>query len=283
MNKFVTTFAFVFLLQADAYAGLRPLARYYKLIPEDKALTTSGAASLRELSAKSIKTLIWNVKKASIAGWDKEFTTFGKDRDLFLVQEAMENASFENTLATFTGIRWDIGLSFLYTIYGDAGTGSMVGSVAEPVEVKVLHSPDYEPVVETPKSSTVAKYPLDGSDKDLMVISVHGINLTNFASFKRHMLQLRSEIERHDGPVIFAGDFNTRTQARTQFLDEMAKELKFTPVEFKNGEARMKFKFTPYYLDHSYVRGLKVKNAEVIVESFGSDHKPMQMEVEVLP
>lgn len=283
MNKLLSSFTFLLLLQSEAYAGLRPLARYYKLIPEDKALTTSGVASQRELSAASIKTLIWNVKKASIAGWDKEFVNYGKGQDLFLVQEAMENNYFESTLQSFPGIRWDIGLSFLYTIYGNAGTGSMVGSVAEPVDVKVYHSPDFEPVVETPKSSTVAKYPIDGSDKELMVISVHAINLTNYASFKRHMLQLRSVIEAHPGPVIFAGDFNTRTFARTQFLFEMAKELNFSTVDFKNGEARMKFKFTPYYLDHSFVRGLKVKNAEVIADSYGSDHKPMKMEVEVLP
>jgi endonuclease/exonuclease/phosphatase (EEP) superfamily protein YafD len=282
MNKFFLTLTFLISAQIS-YADFRPLAHFYKLVPLEKAHVFSGVASKKELAPDSIKAFIWNIKKATVAGWDQEFVNYGKGQDLFLVQEAMENQRFEDTIHTMTGVRWDIGLSFLYTIYDDAGTGSMVGSVVDPSLVKVLHTKDMEPIVETPKSTTIAKYPLEGMDQELLVISVHGINLTDFGSFKRQMKDLRKEIEAHDGPVLFAGDFNTRTRARTQYLLSMAEELKFTNVTFKNGEKRMKFKFTPYYLDYSFVRGLKVKNAEVLVDSHGSDHKPMQLELQVAP
>jgi endonuclease/exonuclease/phosphatase (EEP) superfamily protein YafD len=41
----------------------------------------------------------------------------------------------------------------------------------------------------------------------------------------------------------------------------------------------MKFKLTSNYLDHGFVRGLSIKNAEVYPESTGSDHKPMSLEL----
>lgn len=266
-----------------AEASWRPLGRYYKLINETEALITTGEARERELNPRSIKTLIWNIKKAKMYHWPEEFKKLGEGQDLFLVQEAMENVFFYSTIHSMPGIRWDFGASFLYRIYGDAATGNMIGSVAEPNYVRVEHTEDYEPAVDTPKSTTYAKYDIADHTSDLLVISVHGINLTNFASFRRHMRQVRAEIEKHEGPVVLAGDFNTRTYARTQHLKKMIQELKFTPVEFKNSEHRMRFKFTPYYLDHGFVRNLKVKSAEVHRDFRGSDHLPMTMELEVDP
>lgn len=262
-------------------AGIRPLGRLFKLIPESEAHATYGQTRDHDLDPGSIKVLVWNIKKSSKIPWKNEFTSYGKDKDLFLIQEAYGNELFTSTLNTFEDVRWDMGISFLYRLYNNAPTGSMVGSKVEPQSIQVLHTPDLEPVVATPKATTIGKYAIEGSNRELLVISVHGINITSFGSFKRHMGQAKALIEAHDGPVLFAGDFNTRTYARTQYLIELTQSLGMKTVDFKNGECRMKFKFTPNYLDHSFVKGLTVKNSEVDCASRGSDHKPMQLELAV--
>lgn len=127
---------------------------------------------------------------------------------------------------------------------------------------------------------TFAKYPLS-NQKNLLVISVHGINLTSHNSFERQMAQAEEVITAHDGPVIFAGDFNTRTKDRTEHLFQIVKRLKLDEVKFKNAEYRMVWKFTKNYLDHGFTRGLTVKNAEVFKDSRGSDHRPLALEVSV--
>jgi endonuclease/exonuclease/phosphatase (EEP) superfamily protein YafD len=136
-------------------------------------------------------------------------------------------------------------------------------------------------VVKTPKAMTFAKYPIELSPKKLLVISVHGINITSFGSFKRHMAQAEAEIENHDGPVFFPGDFNTRTKARTRYLMTLIKKYGFKTVDFKDGHHRIRWKFTKNYLNHSFVRGLSVKEASVDGGSYASDHNPMFLEFSV--
>lgn len=276
----ILTLAFVLLsFSFNAEARLRPLGRFFKLIPESQAHAVFGHTRDHDLDRHSIKVLVWNIKKSSMVPWKTEFTSYGKDKDLFLIQEAYENELFTSTLNSFEDVRWDMGISFLYRLYNNAPTGSMVGSKVEPTFIQVLHTPDLEPVVATPKATTIGKYAIEGSNRELLVISVHGINITSFGSFKRHMAQAKALIEAHDGPVLFAGDFNTRTGARTRYLKELAKSLGLTEVDYVNSECRMKFKFTPYYLDHSFVKGLSVKSSSVDCASRGSDHKPMQLEL----
>lgn len=281
MDRILATVIVFVSLSLNAEAGIRPLGRLFKLVPESQAHTSFGKARDSELSHDSIKVLVWNIKKTSKAPWKSEFTRYGKDRDLFLLQEAYENELFDTTLRSFDDVRWDMGISFLYRLYNDAATGSMVGSKVEPTFVEVLHTPDLEPVVATPKATTVGKYAVEGSQKELLVISIHGINITSFGSFTRHMAQIKALIDNHDGPVLLAGDFNTRTAARSNYLMSMTKALGMDTVEFRNGECRMKFKFTPNYLDHSFVRGLKVKDSSVDCESRGSDHKPLMLELAI--
>lgn len=282
MERFflVLTIAIVFNCNASAQdKGVWD--RYFRLIPEEQAHAYHGEAAAPTLSPHSIKAFIWNIKKTEMQNWKKEFEVYGKDQDLILLQEAYRNKLFNSTTGAFKNYRWDMGISMLYIRDNNTPTGTMIGSKVTPTEVVVKHSPDTEAVVNTPKAMTFAKYPIENSPEELLVISVHGINITNYASFKRHMDQATEQIEEHSGPILFAGDFNTRTQARTQYLMKLIEKYGFKTVQFKNGHRRMRWKFTANYLDHGFVRGLSVKAAHVVGESIGSDHKPMFIEMAV--
>jgi endonuclease/exonuclease/phosphatase (EEP) superfamily protein YafD len=283
MDRLITVLSLSLVLNASSYAGNKNVItnRFFKILPESESHISHGLAHGREFKRDSIKALIWNIKKAGLYNWQTEFESFAKNQDLILIQEAYQTKRFINTTTAFSGVRWDMGISFLYKRYNNQATGTMIGSVVEPTEVTVKHTPDFEPVVRTPKAMTFAKYPIENKQNELLVISVHGINITSFRSFKRHMAQAETEISKHDGPVLFAGDFNTRTKQRTRHLMDLINKYGFKTVEFKNGHQRMRWKFTNNYLDHSFVKGLSIKHAEVIGDSKGSDHKPMLVELSI--
>lgn len=283
MERLILALSLSLIINFNAAADEKNLItnRFFKIIPESQAHVSHGSAHGREFNSKNIKAFIWNIKKAGLSHWQTEFERFGKNQDLILLQEAYQTERFVSTTRSFPGVRWDMGISFLYRRYNDQATGTMIGSVVEPTEVTVKHTPDLEPVVNTPKAMTFAKYPVENKQDELLVISVHGINITSFGSFKRHMAQAENIITKHNGPILFAGDFNTRTKARTKHLMDLISKYGFKTVEFKNGHHRMRWKFTNNYLDHSFVRGLSVKTAEVVGESNGSDHKPMFVEFSV--
>lgn len=284
MDRLFLLISLVLLVNVNAVAADKDvLSRLFRVLPENQSHVHYGSAEGKFFNKNSIKVFIWNIKKSLERNWESEFRKFSKNRDLILIQEAYRTQLFDQTTSSYNGFRWDMGISFLYRRYNNQATGTMIGSNVEPSEVLVKHSTDGEPMTGTPKSITYAKYPIDGHAEELLVVSVHGINLTGHSAFVRHMQQAQKIIDSHTGPVLFAGDFNTRTQMRTKYLLNMIQKNGFKTVTFKNGHHRMRWKFTNNYLDHAFVRGLSVRNAEVIGNSFGSDHKPLFLEMSLTP
>ncbi len=250
---------------------------WFKVVPEHEAHSSWGQARDHELDPDSIKCLVWNIKKTEMSPWNIEYMIYGFDKNLHLIQEAFKNERFNSTLNLFQNMRWDMATSMLYRKQNNTPTGTLIGSTAEAVEAWASHSPDTEIVVQTPKANIFTKYRIRNTDQTLLAISVHGINITSLSAFKRHMNQIADEIRGHEGPVVFAGDFNTRTAKRTNYIKKQMQLLGLNEVEFVNGEHRMTWPLSSSYLDLAFVRGLEVKEAEVLKHSRGSDHKPMVM------
>lgn len=276
LSFFFTLSVFAQVPDPDVEKGLP--AYWFKVLPESQSLYSFGHADKPALP-KNIKALIWNIKKAALFGWQAEFLLYGHDKNLFVLQEAYETERFEKTLGLFSNAQWSMGASFLYRRYGDAATGTMIGSDTQPKEIFVRHTPDTEPVIATPKALTFAKYNIEDRDDELLVISVHAINFETNGAFRRNMNQVEEEIEKHIGPVLLAGDFNTWNGSRTNYLSLMAKRLGLAEADYINGDQRMTFK--GWYLDHIYTRGAEIKSVKVVGESMGSDHKPFLVEIEI--
>lgn len=276
MNKKISLFILSFAISFQVQADIRNFWRFlYRPVPLEKSHTYRGYTLQNELNPFDIDVLVWNIKKTSMNKWEEEFLDFGKDKELILVQEYYDGEIFKKTIEGFTQMRWDMAASFSFPEKNNITTGTMIGSVATPSEVVVTQSSGLEPVTRTPKTIIFAKYPIAGRNDHLLVISVHGINLKGQKSFEHHMIQAKNEIEKHDGPILFAGDFNTRTKKRTRYLFSMVDKLGLEEVTFKNGQYRMEGAFSNNFLDHAFIRGLHVENAEVIPDSSGSDHKPL--------
>ena len=264
-----------------APATQNPVRRYFQRVPIERAHTIIGNAEATELHDADLQVLVWNVKKGMKDNFPSEFVKYGHGKDIFLIQEAYTADFFRVSLANFSNYQWDLGISFTYRLYNNDGTGNMIGSWARPSWVKVEHTLDYEPVTETPKTTAYAKFNVSGKEEQLLVISMHGINFANIGAFERHIEQVKKNIEGHQGPVIFAGDFNTRTKKRYDLLLEMAYKLKLQEVRFINGHFRMTAVGSKNILDHAFVRGFDVRHAEVF-KSDGSDHKPMTLDLHFL-
>lgn len=262
---------------SEVHAKRILFASQFSLIPVSAAHQTLGVAQGGELNPKSIKVLAWNIKKGQEKGLEIDLPRLAGDRDLVLISEGYMKPELNNLFESFKGFGWDVGVSFLYKKDHNYATGTMIGAKVNPSDVMITHTVDLEPFIQTPKAHTMAKYPIQGSDLEILVISVHGINMANHAAFVRHMDQAFHEIDQHDGPVLFAGDFNTRTKKRTQHLFQETLKRGFQSVDFINGHKRSKG-LGGNFLDWSFVRGVKVKNPYIhSVKS--SDHQPMHFEM----
>jgi endonuclease/exonuclease/phosphatase (EEP) superfamily protein YafD len=268
MDRFLVAILFTFFVSFDASAN-----RYFQRVPLEQAHLVYGQPSGGTFNPDSIKVLVWNIKKASEPEWKKEFESYATERDLFLLQEAYPNLLFSSTLAGLGEYQWDMGISFRYVLYDYLPTGTMIGSKVIHDDFYIKHSPDLEPVTETPKAVTFARY------DDLMVVNVHGVNFTDHEVFVRHMQQIENELHKHHGAILIAGDFNTRTKERITYMYDMMKRLMMSEVKFENGNQRMRAKLTNNILDYAFVRGLEVKKAVVVGRALGSDHKPMLIEM----
>jgi len=256
-----------------------PIGRYFRRVPIEQAHVTWGQAAKGALPDTSLDVLVWNVKKGSRGIFPEEFRKFSPDKDLFLIQEAFTAQYFINSLEELRDYQWDLGISFTYRLYNDDGTGNMIGAKVRPVWVKVEHTTDLEPLTRTPKTTAYAKFSVEGLEKTLLVISIHGINFKSIKAFSRHLDQVRTHISAHRGPVILAGDFNTRTKARYREVQAFAQALGLMEVLFKNNHLRMTAVGNDNYLDHAFIRGFYIRDAEVH-PSPGSDHQPMTMKLD---
>jgi endonuclease/exonuclease/phosphatase (EEP) superfamily protein YafD len=130
----------------------------------------------------------------------------------------------------------------------------------------------YEPLFPLAKSAIIARYQLGGNGKRLAVANLHGINFSlGTRRFRQQIQAVAGELSRHDGPVIFGGDFNTWSRKRHKVLGEEAKRLGLVAVALRPDNRRSAF---GRHLDHLFIRGFSVVNASS-PEVKSSDHNPI--------
>jgi len=131
---------------------------------------------------------------------------------------------------------------------------------------------EFEPIFMLPKSAIVARFPIAGSSKTVAIANLHGVNFTLLlGSFRKQIEAVAAELASHDGPIVFAGDFNTWSDDRSALLRSVAARLGLTAVEVHPDGRR---RTLGLHLDHMFVRGLSVVRAQA-PEVKSSDHNPI--------
>ena len=218
-----------------------------------------------------LEILIWNIQKSGNNGWDTDLGTLGANSDLLLIQEASIQARVEAVLPQPLFRAFAAG----YTTSKDA-TGVLTLSSVEPS----LHCnlTAWEPWLGTPKATNITEYPIDGQGPRLLVINLHAVNFAvGLTDFNSQIMALEPLLNKHMGPLIIAGDFNTWSNNRSEFLHSFMRKHQLSPVTF---EPDQRTRFWNLPLDHVYLRELNLVEATSInVES--SDHNPLLITVEL--
>lgn len=237
---------------------------------EESSLTSGHEATKLMYSGEEHSVFIWNIYKGKKDNLYTDLGTYASKSSIVMLQEAM---FFEKKAAAFLekkkNLFWDFGVSFYYSKTG-AATGVMNGSEYKTISSKIYRTKHREPFVGTPKMAISQEYKIANTDKSLLVINIHGINRTNTKKLRSQLSPLFEKIDKHSGPVIFGGDFNTRNSSRMDLLKEMASKsnMKIVPLE---GDRRKK------KLDHVLTKGLEIKSAKLNTALESSDHPAIEL------
>jgi len=219
-------------------------------------------------SPDNISLLDWNIYKGSRPGWEADFLRLSEGKDIIFLQEASLDERMLEVLHQ-RHLYWTLNNAFYYN--GNA-TGVLLASSSK--NLASCGQRTREPLIGIPKTILISRYAIKNSEQDLLVVNVHGINITlGTGSYQSQFDNLEEIVKNHNGPLIIAGDFNDWSAGRSAIIVKLINRLSLQAVSF-DGERRVKFWGEP--VDHILYRGLKLTDREVhLVES--SDHNPISI------
>jgi endonuclease/exonuclease/phosphatase (EEP) superfamily protein YafD len=233
-----------------------------------------GSYSDSSLNPEKISILVWNMYKGSNETWKRDYQNLIKDKDVIIAQEMYLNDQMKDTFNEHEMFGYHTATSFMY-VPSQTRTGVTTASYATPTSFIHQRSRALEPVINTPKMTLITKYELEGMDQELMVVNIHSVNFVTVAAMKSQLVDAADEIEKHKGPVIFAGDFNTWSWGKVVTMKRVLEDrLGMKEVTYKVDNRKKVF---GEIIDYIYVKGLEVVESESFSEEQipGSDHPPM--------
>ena len=225
----------------------------------------SPVGSAAGLNANEIRLVSWNMQKKSLPNWRADYSRLTDGRDLILIQEASLRVDTIGDLPAAP--HWSFAPGYRTD---DSITGVLTLSRTQPLAR--CSFANTEPLLRTPKATSITQFALQDRDETLLVVNVHAVNFSlGLGSYKHQFKQISDVLEGHQGPIIFSGDLNTWRAGRTQTIEAMVEKLGLLAVEFSD-DNRKRFFGSP--LDHIYVRGLSATDSDASVVT-SSDHNPM--------
>lgn len=248
---------------------------------DDKVIQTYGASSQSALNPKNIKLLVWNMFKGDIPSWEEDYHFLKTGHDIILLQEMYLEDRMKRVYSTHEGFEYHTAASFIYKERKDKHSDKMLTNVRTGVinaskvaatKVEFQRSIPREPIIKTPKMIIMTTYPIQGTDKKLLVINIHAINFVSTHKLSLQVLPALEASKKHDGPVVFGGDFNVWSPGKTRFLKRAMRNFGFSEVIFKKqNDTRMRT--LGHILDYVFVKGLTPGYRRIWGEIEGSDHK----------
>lgn len=230
------------------------------------------APSIQQKTDRVFILTTWNIYKGGMDGLYQELASLAKESDFILTQEFLLNQEQEQLMASLSQTHWAFAKSFLNS---GEWTGVATMSRWQPTELIAVRSPGTEPIAATPKMSLISKYSV--AQKELWLINLHGLNFDiTHQSFKEQIDDVIQKIKSHAGPMIFAGDFNTWSDSRRDYLLKKTKALGLERAEIESPAG-----FFSTTLDHIFYRDIKAIKFSVLTHIETSDHAPLQLHFEL--
>ena len=227
--------------------------------------------------------------KGDIPAWEEDYHFLKTGHDIILLQEMFLESRMTRVFSTHSDYEYHTAASFIYkqrkdkhserTLL-DVRTGVINASNVAATKIEFQRSIPREPIIKTPKMILMTTYPIQGSTKELLTINIHAINFVTTEMLSQQVLPALEAAKKHDGPVVFGGDFNVWSPGKTRFLKRAMRKYGFSEVKFKKShDTRMRT--LGHILDYVFVRGLTPGFRRVWGEIEGSDHKAMTVHFKV--
>lgn len=256
------------LILASVILPFTAPAKPSKIPPDSEVLSELGKKDPAIKLSNHVNLMVWNMLKGERDGWQQEYAEASSGANLILLQEGMLDPAMRTGLLARTDFLYTFTASFFW---GDYLTGIYTGAPALPIDRKFFRSVDREPFTNTPKMGLRMDYVL-ASGKVLRVINVHALNFTEDEAHARQISELVEELRAHDGPLIFAGDFNIYNDTRWENLERSTAAIGLR-------EVRVNAKLPVQNLDHIFVRGCEVRGARER-DTTTSDHSMLFAELD---
>ncbi|MBN3491522.1 endonuclease/exonuclease/phosphatase family protein [Vibrio neptunius] len=236
---------------------------------EDVSLRCAHASNVESIDNNGvINLLVWNIYKQNRDNWSQELTKYSEDKQLVLLQEASMTAELKEWIKQpfWFGNQVDAFKAF------ERSAGVL--NLSKSLPKLACAYTELEPWLRLPKSAIYATYPL--SDGELLaVVNIHAVNFTyGTDEYQRQLDALVAELNKHSGPIIVAGDFNSWSADRMAVMKSALDKLGVQEVSY-HPDNRTQF-ITGLALDHVFYRGLALIKAEA-PESDASDHNPLEV------
>ncbi|WP_338805354.1 endonuclease/exonuclease/phosphatase family protein [Xenorhabdus griffiniae] len=249
------------------YVAGQPVERVFptsKQLLEDESLPR-GEPLLEH--NRELSVAIWNIYKQQRPSWQQVLSSLIEKSDLVLLQEAQTTPALLRFI-TDRGLVADQVPAFALPQHP---SGVMTLASSSPVYCCPLR--EKEPIFRLSKSSLITIYPLPDK-RQLMVINVHAINFSlGVDVYSRQLNNIGIHISLHNGPVIFAGDFNAWSRQRLKILERFTHRMHLKEVYFNDDHRTIVFGKP---LDFVFYRELKVSRAAVVMTG-ASDHNPLMV------
>jgi endonuclease/exonuclease/phosphatase (EEP) superfamily protein YafD len=260
------------LLMLVSSTGAYAFPFLYQIPKTSEILTNQGQYPSHQID-QDIKVLVWNSYKGQKDGWKQDFGKLTSDKDIVMLQEyySPNMKIFEEDSL----LGHEVATSFMYIRKNYARTGVSTAATARPVDIDYDRTYYREPFVRTPKMSVLTTYDIESCSDDLLVVNTHGINFVTARRLRHQLRSIANKISMHQGPVIWAGDFNTWTRRKMSALKSIGKSVGLTLLEKYETDKRLRVFKKP--LDHVLYRGLDLTKAKVLAKIDSSDHKPIEV------
>ena len=214
-----------------------------------------------------LKMFVWNTKKFEDKAAFEDLKTNAGNSDIVFLQEAAHSRDFQSAMTNSLSKHRH---GFYPSFCDDANYvyGVQISTKLPSTDEAIWPSPDSEPFSTIHKISGYSQVEWNGIK--IHLINTHALNFNPGGKFKEQIYDLYEKISKLEGPIIWAGDFNTWVPMRRKYLLQTADAMGLTHVLPNNDYRKLK-------LDHVFYRGLNLKSA-TIVPLTTSDHFAISLE-----
>lgn len=265
------------LIVGLAFSTTTQAALWFKIPSANEEVQQFGHDSKDELDPQKIEVMIWNQYKGKERSFRREYQRLTHAKDVLILQETLLDKDMKQIYGSNRDFHSIFAASFVYR-FSKKPTGVTSASTVKASSYLAQRSRGVEIVGSTPKMILFATYPIKGRAEELMTVNIHALNSVTWQTLAVQLLDALKVVKEHDGPVVFAGDFNTWSKNKMNYLKSAMKKAGLEEVQFEHSERKMKV--FGRELDHAFTRGLKITNA-VVEKTDGADHQPLLLRAQV--